>query len=169
MWARARPKSKSTVLFYTLLRQRGAGGGVVAGARLNFIALFGFDFQFAVASILHAIGGGIAKVVLAAQFGGDLVKGLTQFVELVSHVDDAASGGLGKLTHFALAGVPQPVSTVEAAIGTEQHVDDGIGLLGGFDGVLDFELAAFVLTVGEQDHSFAANFLRQHVMRGEIN
>jgi hypothetical protein len=60
----------------TLLRQRFVGGGVVAGAALNLVALFGFHFEFAVAAVLQRIGRGIAEVVLAAEFSGNLVEGL---------------------------------------------------------------------------------------------
>jgi hypothetical protein len=60
----------------TLLRQRFVGGGIVAGAALNLVALLGFHFEFAVAAVLQRIGRGIAEVVLAAEFSGNLVEGL---------------------------------------------------------------------------------------------
>ena len=68
-----------------------------------------------------------------------------------------------------LAGVAHAEATVKAAIGAEQHIDDGIGFLRGFDGILDFQLAAFVLAVGEQDHRLPPHFFGQHVVRGKIN
>src|ERR1019366_8844031 len=67
---RGRGRPRHTIL----LRLRFARGGVVAGAGLNFVVLFGFDFQFAVAAVEFEIGRRITEVVLAAQFGGDLVE-----------------------------------------------------------------------------------------------
>ena len=34
---------------------------------------------------------------------------------------------------------------------------------------LNFELAAFIFAVGEQDHRLPSNFFRQHVVGGEID
>ena len=58
---------------------------------------------------------------------------------------------------------------VETAVGDEQHVADGVGFLGGFDGVLYLESAAFVFSVGKQDHRLAADFVAEFVVRGEID
>src|ERR1700721_2117162 len=77
--------------------------GVVSGAGLDFIALLVLDFKLAVGAVELGVGGGIADVVLAAQFGGDLVKSFSELVELVAHVDHAAAGLLGELAHFGLA------------------------------------------------------------------
>src|ERR1700683_2860495 len=87
----------------SLLRQRLPRRRIVSGAALDFVVLFGFDFKLAVGAVELGIGGSVAEVILAAEFGGDLVEGLAQFVELVANVDDAASRGLGELAHFALS------------------------------------------------------------------
>ena len=62
-------------------------------------------------------------------------KAALELVDLVADVDHAAAGLLGKLPHFAFAGVTKPA--VEAAIGAEQDVHDGVGFLGGLDGILN--------------------------------
>src|SRR5260370_37109426 len=91
-------------LIRRLLRQRLPGRRIISSPRLDFVVLFTLDFQFAVASVQFGVEGRVAEVVLAAQLGGDLVEGLSQLVELVPHVDDAASGLLCKLAHFSLSG-----------------------------------------------------------------
>src|SRR5580692_12451327 len=123
---RARSKSKAAGegARSTLLRRGFARGGVVAGAALHSVALFGFHFEFAVAAVERGVGGCVAEVVLAAEFGGDLVEGFLQLVEFVADVDDAASGGLGEFAHLTLAGIAHLERSVEAAIGAEQHIDD---------------------------------------------
>jgi len=60
-------------------------------------------------------------------------------------------------------------AAVEAAVGDEQHVADGVGFLGGFDGIFDFEAATFVFSVGEQDHRLASDFVAEFVVRREID
>lgn len=86
-----------------LLRKRLPRSGIVAGSSLNFVVLLVLNFDFAIAAVERGIGGRVADVVLTSQFGRDLVEGFFQFVEFVSHVDDAPSGGLGQLVHFAFA------------------------------------------------------------------
>ena len=66
--------------------------GVVAGAGLDFVALLVLDLQLPIGAVLLGVGGGVADVVLAAEFGGDLVEGVPQLVELVADIDDAAAG-----------------------------------------------------------------------------
>src|SRR5271163_1257755 len=132
--ATAKAKSKSKAAGggarSTLLRQRFPRGGVVAGAALHFVALFGLHFQVEVAAVEHRVRRSVAEVVLAAQFGGNLIERFFQFVEFVTHVDDAASGSLGEFSHFALARVAaHSERSVKATIGAKQHVDDGIGSL----------------------------------------
>src|ERR1700683_4393643 len=154
----------------SLLWQRFARCRVVSRATLDFVVFFGFNFQFAVSAVELGIGGGVTEVVLAAEFGSNLVEGLFQFVELVADVDDAASGGLGELAHFAFARVAaQSVRPIKATVGAEQDVGDSIGFQSGFDGIFNFELAAFILAVGEKNHCLPANFFRQHVVGGGIN
>src|SRR5579864_3612435 len=97
---------------------------VISGAGLDLIALLALDFDLAVGSVFLFVGGRVADVVLAAEFGGDLVEGFAQLVELIADVDHAPAGLLCKLAHITFAGVAK--SPVESAICTEQHVDDGI-------------------------------------------
>src|SRR5581483_11651861 len=134
--------------------------GVVSGAGLHFVALLALDLNFAVGPVFLFVGGRVADVVLAAEFGGNLVKGFAQLVELVAHVDHASAGLLRKLAHIAFAGVAK--SAIESAIGAQEDVDDGVGFLRGFDGVLKLQTTAFILSVGQDDHGFATDFFRQH-------
>ena len=60
-------------------------------------------------------------------------------------------------------------AAVETAVGDEQDVADGVGFLGGFDGISDLETAAFVFSIGEQDHRLAPDFVAEFVVRGEID
>src|SRR6266498_1122428 len=73
-----------------------AASGIVSGARLDFVALLALDFQLAVASVEFGVGRRVADVVLAAQFGGDLIEGFSELVELVADVDHAAAGLFGE-------------------------------------------------------------------------
>src|SRR5712671_5198336 len=143
-------------------------GGVVAAAGLDFvIPLSGLDLNFAERAVARSVGGHITSVVLAAEFLGNLVEGLAEFFDLVADFDHAASGFLGQLFHLEIA--VKAAEAVEAAVGDEQHVADGIGLLRGFDGVLDLQTAALVFSVGEQDHRLAADFVAEFVVRGKID
>src|SRR5215469_16830965 len=65
---------------------------VVPGSGLDFVVLFGLNLQLAIAPVLGSVGGCVSDVVLAAQFGGNLVEGFSQLVEFVADVDDAAAG-----------------------------------------------------------------------------
>src|SRR5512141_2075638 len=102
---------KSLTGVYRRLQPRGRPrsvlflAGVVSGAGLYLVALLALDFHLTVGSVFLFVGGRVADVVLAAEFGGDLVKGLAQLVELVADIDDAATGLLGELAHVAFAGV----------------------------------------------------------------
>src|SRR5712691_10894664 len=75
-------------LIRPLLRQRLPGRRIVPSARLDLVILLALDFQLPVAAVQFGVEGRVAEVVLAAQLGGDLVEGLTQFVELVADVDN---------------------------------------------------------------------------------
>ena len=74
---------------------------------------------------------------------------------------------LGKFLHFAVTGIS--AESVEAAVGDQQHVADGIRLLCGFNGFRDLELAALIFPVRQQDHGLAPNFFRQLVVRGQVD
>ena len=75
------------------------------------------------------------------------------------------------MLHVAGAGVgevdAEAASAIEAAVGDEDDVDDGVGLLGGFDGGLEGLLGALVAAVGEQDEDLAAGLLAELVVGGE--
>src|SRR5579863_740113 len=96
--------------------------GVVAGARLNFVALYILDFDLAVAAVELGVVGSVANVVLAAQFIGDLVESVLQLLEVVADIDQAASSLLGKFFHFAFAVVTHAGGAIKPAVGAEQHV-----------------------------------------------
>src|ERR1700735_5338070 len=102
---RAAGRTASSALGARLLRQGLACGGIVSGAGLYFVILFGFNFQFTVSAVELGVSRGVANVVLAAQFCGDLIKSLFQFVELIADVDHPAASCFGEFMHFAFAGV----------------------------------------------------------------
>ena len=108
------------------------GYRIIARARLDLVVLLGVNFHPAEGPVQSRVGGGIAYVVLAAQFLGNLVEGILQFVQLVSHFDDAAAGFTCELFHFAVARIS--AEAVKAAVRNQQHIADRIGLLGGFNG-----------------------------------
>src|ERR1019366_9486394 len=112
---------------------------VIPRPRLDFVVLLG-------------LGRCIADVVLAGQVRRDLVEGLPQLIELVANVDHSPAGLLGEFFHVALAVVAHPGRKIPAPVGTQQYVDDRIRLLRRFNRVLNFQPAAFILTIGEQNH-----------------
>src|ERR1700723_3384348 len=67
------------------------------------------------------------------------------------------------------AAVPHASGAVESAVSAEQHIDNGIRFLRGFNGPLDGELAALIFAIGEQDHRFAPSLFGQHVVPGKID
>src|SRR5437899_7609990 len=64
-----------------------AAGGVVSGAGLDFVVLLVLDFEFAVGAVDLQIGRDVSDVVLAAEFGGYLIEGFAELVELVAYDD----------------------------------------------------------------------------------
>src|ERR1700734_1430140 len=124
---RAAGRTASSALGARLLRQGLACGGIVSGAGLYFVILFGFNFQFTVSAVELGVSRGVANVVLAAQFCGDLIKSLFQFVELIAANDHPAASCFGEFMHFAFAGVGHANAKITATIGAEQDIDDGIG------------------------------------------
>ena len=73
----------------------------------------------------------------------------------------------GQLLHVVVAAVAE--AAVESAIGNQDHVADGVGLLRGFDGVLDPQAAALVFAVGKDDHCLASDFILQLLVSAEID
>src|SRR5580704_9038783 len=92
--------------------------GVIARPGLDLVTLLVLDLQLAVAAVELGIGGGIADVVLAAQFSRDLVEGFPELIELVADIDDPATGLLREFLHFALTTVADAHASVESAVGT---------------------------------------------------
>ncbi len=101
------------------------------------------------------------------------LKASSSFLAVVADVDDAAAGVVGELFHVAGAGVgevdAEAASAVEAAVGDEDDVDDGVGLLGGLGGGLEGLLRALIAAVGEQDEDLAAGLLAELVVGGEVD
>ena len=58
---------------------------------------------------------------------------------------------------------------VKAAIGNQQNINDGVGLLRGFDGALKLLHAALVFAIGKNDDGLAAGLLLQLLMRGTVD
>ena len=150
----------------------GVGHGVVAFAGLDLLALLAGDVEGAEGAVDLGVGGGVAGEVLGAEFVLNLVEGFLELLAVVADVDDAAAGVGGEALHVAGAGVGEvdaEASAVEAAVGDEDDVDDGVGLLGGFGGGLEGLLRALVAAVGEQDEDLAAGFLAELVVGGEVD
>src|SRR5271157_1852582 len=148
-----------------------AWGGVVAAARLDFvIPLLGLDLYLTERAIAGSIGGGVANVVLAAEFLRNLVEGLAKFLDLVANFNHAAARFLRQFPHLRIAVVAEAAThTVESAVGNEQYVADRIRFLGRFNGIFNLQTAAFILSVGKQDHRLASDFMTEFVVRGEID
>src|SRR5580700_8490785 len=143
-----------------------SGQRVVALTGLHLVVTaLGFDLDLAIGAVKLVVDWRVANVVLAAQFVLDLVEGLAQFLLVVADFDNASAGFLRQFLHVAEAETLIPA----AAIGDQNHVAHGIGLLRGLDGVADTQAAAFVLTVSEDDHGFAADFVPQLLVGGQIN
>src|SRR3981189_2219866 len=106
------------------------GDGVVAFAGLDFLAGLAGDVEGAEGAVVDlGVGGGVAGEVLGAELVLDLVEGFLELFAVVAYVDDAAAGVFGEALHVGVAGVAE--AAVEAAVGDEDDVDDGVGFLGG--------------------------------------
>src|ERR1700761_1628711 len=113
----------------------GVGEGVVAFAGLDLLAGLAGDVEGAEGGVDFGVGGGEAGEVLGAKFVLNLIKGLLQLFTVVAYVDDAASGVGGEFLHVTFAGVGEvdaEASSVEASVGEEDDVDDGVSFLCGF-------------------------------------
>jgi hypothetical protein len=151
----------------------GVGEGVVAFAGLDLLAGLAGDVESAEGAVDFEVGGGEAGEVLGAKLVLDLVEGFLKLFAVVAYVDDAASGVGGEFLHVALAGVgevdAEASAAVEASVGEEDDVDDGVGFLSGFGGGLEGLLGALVAAVGEQDENLASGFLSELVVGGEVD
>ena len=143
--------------------------GVVAFAGLNLQALAAVEADGAELAVEVEIFGRVAEQVLGAQFVLDLVEGLLKLFAIVANVDDAAAGVMRKLLHLAVAGVAEAHAGIEAAVGDQDHVDNGVGLLRGLGGGFECLFRALLAAVGQHDDDFAAGFGAQLVVRGEID
>ena len=68
----------------------------------------------------------------------------------------------GVFRHLAQRGVAhaaegEAVAHVECAIDVVEAVEDGVGALGGVDGVFDLVMATLIFAVGDQYENFAAD------------
>src|SRR5271166_5260299 len=80
------------------------GHRVISRSGLNLVVLVvGVDFDFAERAVEFGVGRAIADVVLAAQFGGDLIEAFFELVELVSDFDHPAAGFLSEFVHLPCA------------------------------------------------------------------
>src|SRR5450755_3126577 len=122
----------------------------VSGAGLDFVSVFGADFDFAEFAVFGGVGGNVSDAVLAAEFLGNLVEGGLEFFRLIADFNDSAAGFGGEFFHVAIAAVA--TVAVETAVGAEQNVHDAVGFLSGLDGVFDLVLTALVSAVGKQYH-----------------
>src|ERR1700746_485675 len=119
------------------------GHGIVAFAGLDFLALLAGDVEGAEGAVVDlGVGGGVAGEVLGAELVLDLVEGFLEFLAVVAYVDDAAAVCLGGALHVGVAGVAHAEAAVEAAVGDEDDVDDGVGFLGGLGGGFEGFLGA---------------------------
>src|ERR1700760_493678 len=146
------------------------GHGVVAFAGLDLLALLAGDVEGAEGAVVDlGIGRGVAGEVVGAELVLDLVEGFLEFFTVVAYVDDAAAGVFGETLHVGVAVVAHAEAAVEAAVGDEDDVDDGVGLLGGFGGGFEVFLRALVAAVGEHDEDLAAGLLAELVVGGEVD
>src|ERR1019366_6142772 len=99
---------------------------IAAAGQGGVILVLHLQFDLPVAAVVCLVGGGIAYGVLAGQFFRDLIEGLFQ-IFLAAH-DDHAPASL-------LCEAP-PDSLVAAIGGNQKNVDDGMGALRAFDGIL---------------------------------
>src|ERR1700677_4525521 len=108
--------------------------GVVAFAGLDLLAGLAGEVEGAEGTVVDlGVGGGVAGEVLGAELVLNLVEGLFELLAVVAYVDDAASSVFCEALHIGVAGVDaEAAAAVKAAIGDENDVDDGVGLLGGF-------------------------------------
>src|SRR5208282_2043465 len=142
--------------------------GVVTATGLDFVlSLLRFDLDFSERAVARGIGGCVTNVVLAAKFLRNLIESLAEFLNLVTNFNHAAAGFLREFFHRGIAAIAH--AAIETAVRDEQHVADGIGLLRRFDGIFDLEAAAFIFSIGEQDHRLASNFVAEFVMGSEIH
>src|SRR5579859_792849 len=118
-----------------------AFGSVVAFAGQDFVVVIrdlNLDFpEFAVAGRVGRI---VAECVLAAELFGDLIEGGHEVFFVVDD-DHAAARFVGDFLGNAAVGAV-------ARVIDEKDVDDGIGALGGLDGLFDAHFAAIVFGVG---------------------
>ncbi len=147
----------------------GVGHGVVAFAGLDLLARLAGDVESAEGAVDLGVGGGVAGEVLGAELVLNLLEGLFELFAVVAYVDDAATGLGGKALHVAIAGVGHAEAAVEAAVGDEDDVDDGVGLLGSFGGGFEILLRALVAAIGEEDEDLAASLLTELVVGGEVD
>src|SRR5215831_7091090 len=127
-----------------------AGGEVPAAALYSESRFVADDLDGAEAAVGAEIGGMIAHGVLAAQGSFDLGETMFQFVFL-ARGQDVAAGRFGDLRHD---GVALRMLRLKKVVGAE-HVDDGLGALGGLDGVVQDGLAGRIHAVADQDDGFA--------------
>ncbi len=80
-----------------------------------------------------------------------------QFLLVVADFNDASTSFFGQLFHVAKTKTLVP----SAAIGDQNDVAHGVGLLRGLDSIADSQPAAFVLAIGKDDHGLATDFVLQ--------
>ena len=114
-------------------------------------------------------GGGVGEEVLGAELVLNLLEGGLELGTVVAYVDDAAAGGVGEVVHggFGVGGVGEVVG--EGVRGEQDHVEDGIGALGGFGSGGEGLLRALVAAVGEEDEDLAAGLGGELVVGGEVD
>src|ERR1700733_6218470 len=156
------------------LRAISVGGlnGVVPLARLHLQAVsLALDVDLAIAPIQLVVSRGIAGDVLGAQLFLDLRESIFHLLAVVAYVDDSPTGLFRHFPHVRVTAIAHGVNAppVEAAIGDQQNVHDGIGFLRGFDRALQFLRAALIFAIGEKDDGLTPSLLLQLVMRGQIN
>src|ERR1700674_1117767 len=135
------------------------GRVVSAAGEDGIIFVLHFQFDLAVASIVLLVGGGVADSVLAAQFFRDLIECLLQVLFAAHDNHPPAS----------LVGEPLGDDLVATIGGNQKNMDNSIGSLRGFDGVLQLQFASRIFRVGQDNDGFSARFIGQLVVGGEVN
>jgi len=90
-----------------------------------------------------------------------------QFATVLANVEDASARRFRQLVHGPVPAIIQ--NAVDAGIGYQQHVHDGIGLLCGFHCRVKLLLTAVVSALCDQNERLAPRLVVQRFIRRKIN
>src|SRR6516164_4569090 len=89
---------------------------------------------------------------------------------LAIHLEDVSAGVVRHAAQFALAGAaPEAERAVGAGVVVIDTVDNGVGLLRRFDGLVACQPAPLIDAVGDENDNLAAYFAAKLLRAGQIN